>query len=470
MRVRRRSPSSGRKMACGCPKMSVLGESSWKQCLAGQIALCLPHLISGAKTMDIWRRETLSMFKLFSVVSIVCLPPWIGEASLGEKQNQEPIASAETGDAGVFQPVSFNRGWEFRTPNNNFSTALRFRMQNRADFFHRPDPPPGESDWDHEMQVRRMRLRLNGHVVDPRLRYLVQLSFSRRDQDWDSSQQPNVLRDAMITFDATPDLQFGFGQGKLPGNRQRVVSSGDLQFVDRSIVNAAFNVDRDFGFQGQYRLRLEEQIVLFKGAVTSGEGRNMNTASDGRLATTARAEWLPFGEFARQGDYFESDLAFEENPKLSIAYGASSFPGSSRANATVGTIFTEDGTRGGVPARTDQTVQFFDVLGKWQGYSVAAEWARRDASRVAINSRQGVLVGQGFNLQVGKMLTERWEVAARHSVVLPDGVSRGYFTSERDWAVVNSYFLNGHRVKFQGEVGTTEGRHQYVRVQAELGI
>jgi hypothetical protein len=42
-------------------------------------------------------------------------------------------------------------------------------------------------------------------------------------------------------------LDNGFGQTKLPGNNQRVVSSGSLEFTDRTINNSRFNIDRDFG-------------------------------------------------------------------------------------------------------------------------------------------------------------------------------------------------------------------------------
>jgi hypothetical protein len=44
-----------------------------------------------------------------------------------------------------------------------------------------------------------------------------------------------------------PTKIVGFGQTKLPGNNQRVVSSGSLEFTDRTINNSRFNIDRDFG-------------------------------------------------------------------------------------------------------------------------------------------------------------------------------------------------------------------------------
>ncbi len=38
----------------------------------------------------------------------------------------------------------------------------------------------------------------------------------------------NIIRDAAVTWRASPNLQLVAGQTKLPGNRQRTVSSGDL--------------------------------------------------------------------------------------------------------------------------------------------------------------------------------------------------------------------------------------------------
>jgi phosphate-selective porin OprO/OprP len=387
-----------------------------------------------------------------------------------EVAKSEALSSAELGDASPFQPVMFGRGVEFLSPDKNFQLALRFRMQNRADFIHTHNPSPGEPDYTHEWQVRRMRLRLNGHVINPRLRYLVQLSFSRRDQDWDNTREPNVLRDAMVMYDINPDWMIAFGQGKLPGNRQRVVSSGDLQFVDRSLVNAAFNIDRDFGVQTQYRLRWSDHIVLGKFAVSSGEGRNAGSRTNGQLFTTGRVEWLPFGEFARNGDYFESDLAFEEVPKLSVAYGISNMPGSTRANGTVGRILRVDESSSAQIVRRDQLVHLADALFKWKGFSASLEWALREASNPQVNRSYGLLVGQGYNIQLGKLITESSEVAARYSTVRPTGDSRRWHNDQRDWTLVFNHFLNGHRVKLQAEAGITEGTQTYGRVQVELGI
>jgi hypothetical protein len=53
----------------------------------------------------------------------------------------------------------------------------------------------------------------------------------------------------------------GFGQTKLPGNNQRVVSSGSLEFTDRTINNSRFNIDRDFGL---FRLFSQKSQIAFR--------------------------------------------------------------------------------------------------------------------------------------------------------------------------------------------------------------
>ncbi len=122
----------------------------------------------------------------------------------------------------------------------------------------------------------------------------------------------------MIFWSFNKNLQVGFGQTKLPGNRQRVISSADLEIADRSIVNGAFTLDRDFGFQAFWRPISGDQIVNLRAAISSGDGRNQPVISGGGLAYTGRIEFLPFGAFTNGGDYFEGDLSREQKPKVSI--------------------------------------------------------------------------------------------------------------------------------------------------------
>src|SRR6218665_1427924 len=163
----------------------------------------------------------------------------------------------DTGPKPVKTPYfNYKSGLGFTTPDSSYSLNLRFRIQNRILMNTVSDEDLSPSSY--EARVRRCRLGLAGHVISSKLTYYLQLSFSRGDMDWSAAEtstintSPNVLRDAMLFYRPVEDFQIGFGQGKLPGNRQRINSSSGLQFYDRSIVNVNFTPDRDFGLFMNY--------------------------------------------------------------------------------------------------------------------------------------------------------------------------------------------------------------------------
>lgn len=177
------------------------------------------------------------------------------------------------------RPMRFN-GMEFRSADSLFYINFRFRMQNRVGFISQSGTDLSVREYD--ARVRRLRLRADGYVLTEKLGYSLQLSFSRGDQDFESLGIANIVRDAVIFYNLTPNLYFAFGLNKQPGNRQRVISSGQLQFAERSIVNAALTIDRDFGIKAYYIHPLGPvALYSLKGAITTGEGRGPNGAGPG---------------------------------------------------------------------------------------------------------------------------------------------------------------------------------------------
>ena len=53
---------------------------------------------------------------------------------------------------------------------------------------------------------------------------------------------------------------FGLDKLKLPGNVERVVSSANLQLIDRSLLNSRFNIDRDLGIQLRHKTKLGSEF------------------------------------------------------------------------------------------------------------------------------------------------------------------------------------------------------------------
>src|SRR5688572_15622128 len=221
----------------------------------------------------------MKMHKLFigAFALLTCIAALFGcFASFGQANTQTTLPY-----------FTYGKGLGITSPDSLFSMNIRFRIQNRAAF-----QTESESDLTIsrvEARVRRMRLRFDGFVYSPKLSYLIQLSFSRGDMDFESLGFPNIIRDAYIQYAVTKNFSVGFGQTKLPGNRQRINSSGDLQFADRSMVNSTFNIDRDFGVQLYYNNNLQGLHYVLRGAISSGEGRNI-VSSDRGLAYTGRIE------------------------------------------------------------------------------------------------------------------------------------------------------------------------------------
>ncbi|WP_339704817.1 porin [Algoriphagus aquimarinus] len=354
-----------------------------------------------------------------------------------------------------------------------FLLNLRFRMQNRFGF----NTASGE-DFEIErvdFRIRRLRLRLDGYVLNPRIQYYIQLGFSKADLDLESGDYAQPIRDAIVYYYLKPNFYIGFGQSKLPGNRERVVSSGNLQFADRSIANGFFTLDRDFGLFGYYTYQTKgsSQFQL-KGAINTGEGRNPS-AGDRGLSYTGRVEYLPFGSFKNNGDYSEGDLEFEDNPKLSIGMTYNWNENAHRTRGQLGSTLYEG---------RDMDVFIADAMFKYAGWGAMAEFFKRGANNPITNNEAGdtkaVFVGIGTNMHLSKMISRKSEFAFRYSSVRPDEEINELEKRLEETAIGYSRYLNGHRIKLQGNLGYawTDGQMQlastsnywFATFQVEFGI
>jgi phosphate-selective porin OprO and OprP len=345
------------------------------------------------------------------------------------------------------------RGVGFVTGDSIFSLNFQFRMQNRAAFVSKSGTDLAPESY--EMRVRRLRFKFEGFVYNPKLTYYIQLSMSRGDMDWrgtDNSannHSPNIVRDAVIYYNPSKHLRFGFGQTKLPGNRQRVISSGDQQFADRAIVNATFNIDRDFGFFARY---VGSHYTLHA-AMTSGEGRNSVSSNNG-LAYTGRAELLPFGKFTGTNDYQEGDLEREPKPKVSIG---ATYHLNDRAVRQAGTLGND------LYAPVNLRTISLDLLFKYNGIAFYGEYMTRGVqddqspvTRLASDASKfrHVYIGRGYVAQGSYLFKNNIELAARWTRTTP--FSSDFAAAETKQLDQSEFgitkYLNGHRLKIQGNV------------------
>jgi len=354
-----------------------------------------------------------------------------------------------------------------------FLLNLRFRLQNRIGLTTNSGSDFGINQV--EGRVRRARLRFDGYMLNPRISYYVQLSFSRADMDLVQDSIAQTVRDAILYYTINDNFYIGFGQSKLPGNRQRVISSGNLQFADRSFANARMTIDRDFGLFAYYSLRPATQLVIFKGAISTGDGRNSLISNNG-MAYTGRVEWLPFGAFSDGGDYSEGDLFFEPTPKLSLAFTRSYNNKAQRTGGQLGKDLFEE---------RDIETTILDGMFKYMGWALNGEYFhRRTPGMSAITTdvkgqRRFVTTGTAWNVQGSKMVSRVTEVATRFTRFNPD-VEIASLDPERETVMLGlSRYLNGHRIKIQGHIGyewlpeaplSMTRDYWYTMVQVEFGI
>jgi len=358
-----------------------------------------------------------------------------------------------------------------------FLMNMRFRMQNRFGYYSTMD---AKDEAGFEAQVRRLRLRFDGFVISRKVGYYIQLSFSRSDQELTSGTIAQTVRDAMVYYTFNKNFYIGFGQSKLPGNRERVTSSGNLQMPDRSVANGVYTLDRDFGTFAYWTLPLKgKQQIQLKGAISTGEGRGQLVSNTG-LAYTGRVEWLPMGAFANLGDYSEGDQEFEAKPKLSLGLTYSYNDRAVRTNGQLGSTLPKSANMGTIIA---------DYMFKYNGWGSLGEFFKKDVDGYELDgtndfAMQRIPRGTGFNFHVSRMLGRRHELVGRYAGVTPEKGFENYQYRYRQKGLGYNYYLNKHRVKFQYYMGLDDRQHPGVQsqllhnyknrfvsmIQVELGI
>ncbi len=369
---------------------------------------------------------------------------------------------------------SYGKGLGMTSAVSIFQLNIRFRMQNRITYMEKD----GE-DGAYDAQIRRLRLRFDGYVGNPHFLYVLQLSFAPGDVgEIEEGKNINIIRDAALIYRPNQHWSFTFGQTKLPGNRQRVNSSGALQLTDRSINNAKFNLDRDFGIQAYY---LQEHKDAFsyniKTAVSSGQGRNW-TGTATNVALTGKLELLPFGTFSKDGAYFEGDLSREQDPKLMLSGTYHQNNNANLSQGQLGDLLYE-------PRRFNALL--LDGIFKYNGWAAMMSYMNRmtdDPITYGIDEKgtaasNFVFAGHGMDYQLSYVFPSDYEIIGRYSTQkVQNELFDRNIPNTNQYSIGVTKYLWEHAFKIQTELTFDELRYQsgnqknnwYLRVQFEIGI
>jgi len=377
------------------------------------------------------------------------------------------IASQSNEEAPPTVSIKPGRGITVTSADQRSSMTVRARVQLRNSV--------SETDgtWRNELGVRTLRFFVQGSVLDPDLKYTVQLAFGAQDFERGNS---SPIFDAFVEYTALRDLNIRVGQYFVPFDRARTIREFALQLVDRQQVVRELTLDRDVGVMLSSSDVGGSKILGYHLFLGSGDGRNHVGAESPTALCVGRFVLRPWGIF---DDDQEADITREARPRLALGIGAAYNHHTRRKQSTYGDTFTS--------GHVNYYHAAADLVFKYQGFSLLTETALRKSSD---NVLQGVEDGVpkeewsrsawGYFVQGGMMVSALTELVARFEQLKTlgntDPTLKATVRNQGNQvsAGVNVY-LNGHLFKLQSDYtfafgeDISDGRH-LARVQLDASF
>jgi phosphate-selective porin len=325
-------------------------------------------------------------------------------------------------------------GLEIRSPDGNYTAHVDLRGQMR---YTHSDYEGGDSS--EESKFNRIRFKMGGHAYREWLTYYTEYDFPSER-----------LLDLRFTMSPSDAVQFRFGQWKIPYNRERVDSSGNQQFVERSIVNDPFTLDRQQGVALFGRLWARRAAdSWYNLGVFSGNGRG-GSGMGARPLLLGRWQW---NFLKRDLGFTQSDVGYREKPAGSLALAAVNWRGRYTAYSSAGGGELP-GFAPGDDDRYDVSQVMFEAAYQYRGFSFQAEahWKNVDdrTAHTDTDLAGGYVEAGIFPHALWPRLPKPLELAARYAEVDPDQALGG--DQRRETTLAANWFFNGHRNKLTLDV------------------
>jgi phosphate-selective porin len=342
--------------------------------------------------------------------------------------------AALVGAAGLAAPVQaqeetgrewgYDKGFWFRQGNFELKISTRTQFRFTRTWF---EEASGDEDRG-EFTLPRTRLSLDGHAYYPWLKYKIQYDFTGDDDsngpDPETEKRPD-LRDLYLDFAKNGVASVRLGQFKAPFGLQELTSSGNQEFVDRSIASVEFAPSRQQG--AMLYGATEEKKFGYEVGVFNGNGRNKPENDNDKYLVAARIHFDPNGE------YKLSETAVD-HPDT--------------ANWTIGAAW-QTNTEDAAGDFDETSVEGFFAL-KYKRLFVLADYYQR-----TLETAMGDVDSDGAIAQVGYFFVPRkFEVALRFSQVDPDTDADDDTLTESRISV--GWYFSKHDLKFQADYGRLE--------------
>ena len=319
-------------------------------------------------------------------------------------------------------------GFRYKSKDKTFYIKATTRIQPQWDFKYNYY----DGSFTNRAIIGRARLKFDGYLINSNLRYKIEYDLVN-----------GYVRDAVMKY-RMGNFDLWFGQRKLPGNHERLVSSANLQLANRSIFNSHFTLDRDIGFQLHHVFKLNKALIRDRYAITAGNGILDNQWNKG-LSYTAKIEILPFGDFE---GFVTADIEKVTRPKLIATAYVNYNTKAYKSMGQTGTVLDNN---------SDLFLFGFDILFKHRGFSALIESVKRQVSKgnTIVFDNNGDFVGAyyigwGLNAQSGYVFDNMWEVVLRYSTVQPEISELG--NSIRDYTFGINKYIIGNSFKIQADI------------------
>ncbi|MGS2726721.1 hypothetical protein ACU8DI_08930 [Psychroserpens sp. BH13MA-6] len=236
-----------------------------------------------------------------------------------------------------------------------------------------------DMDTENQFSSKRSFLILSGKAVKEKVSFLVQTDYSLDEP----------LLDAWVAYHPINAVTITVGQKQtFVNNKEMTFREDRLQFTNKSRLSTNLSdLGREFGIFAEAKFNVLGNVgIAPMMALTSGDGRNSFGADSrdvdlGGLKIGGRLDVYPLGFFKEGNDLFSADLARETSPKFVIGTAMSKNSGvSNSVGDGHGDFFLYD--RDGNISLPDYTQLYVDLLFKYKGFSLLAEYANAAASNL----------------------------------------------------------------------------------------
>ena len=363
-------------------------------------------------------------------------------------------------------------GFKLYTSDGLFSTKLVWRAQMRYTHPNRSDPRSVGNFTTREdvsnFELRRVRMKIGGHGYKKWIKYYFEVDLQPSRGVTSGNDRSRVI-DWRIDVQPIDEIGFRVGQWKINYNRERVDSSGRQTFVERSIVNRVFTIDRQIGAMLQGRLFKETFADLrYYAGIFNGEGRAINN-DDGELMYMGRIQWNFLG---RDLKWRQSDVSYHEKPAGSLAFAYADNNGRCTrwSSSGCGNLAAFPAAGASQNAQFERTQWVQELAFKYKGLAIQQEYHEMTVDDKYVTMLEHDY--QGMYAQIGYTnhgalapLPEGLELAFRYAYVIESVAVTNNLNRQRreEYTVGINWFLAGHNNKITVD-------YSYLTLKAVTGI